>query len=165
MASGQEDLLAYLLSYSGAQRIARECAAQPGSSARQVREVVREEPPSTDRRCDTEAQEAGPRHGAADRNPGAVRRGAAGRWFITPHAVRRYIERVRPGIAYERALSDLVRLSVKAHHVKAIEGGAELWRGPKPRRLRFIVAQGMAGKPQLVTVLFAFDRSQDAADR
>jgi len=82
---------------------------------------------------------------------------AKGRWFVTPHAVRQYIARVRPGLSYERALGELIRMSEGAHFVREQRNG-ELWRGPKPRRLRFIVCRDMPGKPQLVTVLFAFDR-------
>jgi len=46
---------------------------------------------------------------------------------------------------------------VGAHFVRQQRNG-ELWRGPKPRRLRFIVSRDEPGLPQLVTVLFAFDR-------
>lgn len=82
----------------------------------------------------------------------------AGPWFITPHAVHRYIERVRPHLTYERALSDLIEESRRAHAVKEIQPGLWLWRGGKPRRLRFRVSVMGSGAPQLVTVLTAFDR-------
>ena len=81
-----------------------------------------------------------------------------GRWFITPHAAKRYIERVRHGVSYEVALGELIRMSEAAHLVRNQASGLELWRGPKPQRLRFLVSNEGAGKPQLVTVLFAFDR-------
>lgn len=85
-------------------------------------------------------------------------RRCAGPWFVTPHAVERYIARVRPGLAYDVALWELAEQSRGAHFVKLRRDGHELWRGPKPRRLRFIVGHGGGDKPQLVTVLFAFDR-------
>lgn len=81
----------------------------------------------------------------------------SGKWWISPHAVQRYIERIRPGISYERALGELVAMSEAAHPVKEIEPGLWLWRGPKPRRLRFRVSTSGAGAPQLVTVLTAHD--------
>lgn len=40
----------------------------------------------------------------------------AGRWFISPHAVRRYIARVHPGISYERGLQELVEASERAEY-------------------------------------------------
>lgn len=88
---------------------------------------------------------------------------ARGRWYVTPHAVERYIARVRPGVEYRQALGELISMSERAHFVKMRRDGNELWRGPKPRRLRFVVGYDQPGKPQLVTVLFAFDRG-DALD-
>lgn len=75
-----------------------------------------------------------------------------GPWFITPHAVQRYIERCRPRASYEEALHELVELSRGAVRKKTLESGAELWRGPKPLRLRMVVDRGNGGAPQLVTV-------------
>lgn len=86
--------------------------------------------------------------------------GGRGRWFITPHAVRRYIERC-PGarqISYEEALERLISASETAHFVKARRNpGEELWRGGKPDRLRFVIARVHGGLPQLVTVLRGCD--------
>lgn len=80
-------------------------------------------------------------------------------WEITDHAVQRYIQRVRRGLPYDQAIGELVYQSHHAHFVKALPGGLELWRGPKPRRLRFRVEPaGNGGRPRLVTVLFTFDR-------
>lgn len=81
----------------------------------------------------------------------------AGRWFISPHAVRRYQRRVAPGLSYEQALADLVRLSTDAHHVRTLATGLDLWRGPKPQRLRCYVGQGTGALPVLVTVLAGCD--------
>ncbi len=93
--------------------------------------------------------------------PGAgvsVLSGAVGRWFVTPHAVQQYRERMLGGrMSYEVALGELVSLSTRAHFVRHLESGAELWRGPKPARVRMIVMRGFAGLPQLVTVLRGWD--------
>lgn len=80
-----------------------------------------------------------------------VSSGAAGRFFITPHAVMRYSERVG-ALTYEAALAALIDETARAHFVKRLATGAELWRGPSPRRLRFIVGPGRGEKPALVTV-------------
>jgi hypothetical protein len=82
-----------------------------------------------------------------------------GRWFITPHAVRRYIQRVAPGLTYEQALGELVHLSESARRVKERAPGIWLWRGPKPRRLRFVVSTRGAGElPQLLTLYAGHDK-------
>jgi len=82
---------------------------------------------------------------------------AVGRWFITPHAVARYIERVDPRASYEVALARLIAESETATRVKEIEPGVALYRGRKPRRLRYRVAETGEGLPQLLTVLSPFD--------
>lgn len=81
--------------------------------------------------------------------------GAVGRWFITPHAVMQYRVRVsgKEETSFERARAELMALSARAHFVRRLDSGAELWRAPKPLRLRFVVARAFAGLPQLVTVL------------
>jgi hypothetical protein len=90
----------------------------------------------------------------------------AGKWFITPHAVRRYIERVDRSATYERALAELVRFSEVARPIKEIAPGVWLYRGGKPLRLRFRVAvdprrsDGSPGKPQLLTVMAGHDREK-----
>lgn len=84
----------------------------------------------------------------------------AGRWFITRHAVDRYRERIRPGLSYEQALAELIRLSEQSHFVKALDGGIEFWRTGRPHRLRFRVStrsSARGGKPQLLTVLAGKD--------
>lgn len=65
--------------------------------------------------------------------------GVSGKWFITPHAVRRYRERCRIWLSYEDARDILIGLSMRARRIKERGPGVELWRGPKPERLRFIV--------------------------
>lgn len=80
-----------------------------------------------------------------------------GRWFIGPHAVRRYIERVNRRLTYEEALAELIKASHAAHFVKVVHTTPvpiEFWRGARPLRLRFFVANsGEAGKlPVLMTV-------------
>ena len=89
------------------------------------------------------------------------RPGAAGRWFVTPHAVARFRERLPAARAmtYEQALGAIIRDVDAAHFVKALDTGVQLWRGPKPWRLRYIVTSaGSPGAlPVLVTVQLAFD--------
>ena len=85
---------------------------------------------------------------------------ASGRWFITPHAVKQYIKRFAPCSSYEEALSALIRVSVEARRVKVLPTGLVLYRGPKPRRLRCFLQEGVEAPalPILVTVL---GRSED----
>lgn len=89
-----------------------------------------------------------------------ARTGAVGRWFVTPHAVRRYIERVDHRVAYRVALGALIHEGTQARFVKVVEYTSatgqpvELWRGKKPRRLRFYVTQNPGElRPTLITVL------------
>ena len=81
-----------------------------------------------------------------------------GNWFITPHAVRRYIERVERNATYEQALSTLIDWSLRARKKKEIKPGVWLYRGPRPLRLRLRVSHIGPGLPQLVTVLKSKDR-------
>lgn len=97
--------------------------------------------------------------------PQGERCGAKGNWFITPHAVDRFRERVaRKRITYEQALGALIRIAEGAHRIMTPNGpkmtkhGFEVWRAAKPYRLRLWVSSGGDGKPQLVTVLSAFDK-------
>lgn len=85
--------------------------------------------------------------------------GARGGFFVTPHAVERYRERI-PGkarLSYERARDELVELTRKAHFVRHQRDGSELWRVGKPTRLRMRVVRSGPGLPQVTTVLPAFD--------
>lgn len=84
----------------------------------------------------------------------------SGRFFITPHAVRRFRERV-PGasqMSYETALAELISIADRSHLVKTDAAGIEHWRGPKPHRLRLRVASGNRGLPQLITVIRGHDQ-------
>ena len=77
-----------------------------------------------------------------------------GRWFITPHAVRRFIARINPGDTYEQALEQLIAMSERAHRTRVRPDGTEEWRGPKPLRLRFRVTR----EGQLLTVLAPYEK-------
>ncbi len=84
---------------------------------------------------------------------------AVGEFFITGHAVRRFKERV-PGkarLSYEEALAELIQTMKRSHFVKTQDNGLDLWRGPRPHRLRLKVARAPQGLPQLVTVLRGCD--------
>lgn len=106
--------------------------------------------PRTRRHCGVPVQQMGEPIGQA-----------AGEFFITGHAVRRFRERV-PGAArlsYDQALTQMIQQMKRAHYVKQIRDGLDLWRGPKPHRLRLRVAPGGSGLlPQVVTVLRGCDR-------
>lgn len=98
--------------------------------------------------------------------------GARGRFFVSPHAVRRYRERIRSDLTYEQALDELIDLTSSGRLVgpytgqRLTQGGvraAELWRGPRvgrqrerlpQSRLRFVVGHASGGQlPQVITVL------------
>lgn len=80
-----------------------------------------------------------------------------GNWFISPHAVRRFIERAWPGATYEEALEHLINMSevsrlVRRDHTPDVD----MYRTPnhgKRRGIRLLVSRRLPGKPQLVTVL------------
>lgn len=77
-------------------------------------------------------------------------------WVITDHAITRYIQRVRQRATYEQAIADIMRLLARAHLVKDC-GDYELWRTPRPERLR-IRAVRNGDRLEVATILFAFDR-------
>ena len=96
-----------------------------------------------------------------------------GKFFITPHAVHRYIEHVRPEATYAQALEDLQYITSNGTSKGPYQGvkltqqhpdkSLELWRGPRigphsqqnrRSRLRFVVGYANYGPlPQVVTVL------------
>ena len=85
---------------------------------------------------------------------------AQGRFFVTPHAVHRYIERVHRGIEYERAMKEIIEAAATAHYVKDYNGG-QYWRcGRSFGRLRLLVNNQCQGLPQIVTILPASDNSR-----
>lgn len=86
--------------------------------------------------------------------------GATGRWFMTPHAVRAFMARAAGAsrMTYEQALGEMIREAERAHFIKALDTGPQLWRGPGPRRMRYIVTVCSHGDlPACVTVLPPFD--------
>lgn len=96
--------------------------------------------------------------------------GAAGRWFVTPHAVRQFAERALrmrlsngpiPDKLHRKIVGLIARDSEGAHMLKQLRrDGCEMWRGPKPRRLRYVVDPRGFGLPVLVTVLPTFDERE-----
>lgn len=94
---------------------------------------------------------------AVDEQPAPI----AGPWFITPHALERYVAIVGSTGSRESDLARLGHECGRAHHVKATRDDCHLWRGPKPRRLRFIVGPGEGEKLALVTVLPACDAAKE----
>lgn len=81
--------------------------------------------------------------------------------------IERWIERFTPRAFREAERTEEQRAKVRgwildeaerARFVKALDTGVQLWRGPKPRRVRFIVTVCSEGElPALVTVLPACD--------
>jgi hypothetical protein len=87
-----------------------------------------------------------------------------GKWFITPHAVHRYMERIDRRATHEQALAELIRYSEVARPIKEIAPGVMLFRSGRPLRLRFRVAVDSrspyfveGGMPQLITVVTGHD--------
>lgn len=77
-------------------------------------------------------------------------------WVISEHAADRYRERIVPGVTRRLAREHLRWHCEGAHFVKMLASGIELWRGPKPRRLRLRVERNGA-RMILVTVIETFD--------
>ncbi len=101
-----------------------------------------------------------------------------GRWFFTPHAIRRFASRALdwdgadadalPESVRRKALAELVLESERAHFVRTLPargrfGAAEMWRGAAPRRLRFLVGSGEGPLPALLTVLSEHDEREASA--
>lgn len=76
-----------------------------------------------------------------------------GPWFITPHAVHRYIERVDPHATYEDARAVLMSWAKVARPNRWVSDTVLQYRGPRPLRLRLRVAHTKTGAPQLLTVM------------
>jgi len=76
-----------------------------------------------------------------------------GPWFITRAALEDYARLTGRRAAPPR--DELEQEIARAHFVKLLRSGAELWRGEKPLRLRFVVSTGRGvggGAPQLVRI-------------
>jgi hypothetical protein len=96
-----------------------------------------------------------------------------GRFYVTPYAVERFRQRVRPDLAQAAALERLIALTTGGRFVTPWRGSGileaagegvrvELWRAPRvgtrsqrspESRVRFVVAYGRGSAPQVVTVL------------
>lgn len=82
-----------------------------------------------------------------------------GQWFITPHAVHRFIERAWHGATYKEALERLIEISETARLIrKNHHPNVDLYRTVKEGhgrrgRIRLLVSRRFSGKPQLITVL------------
>ena len=78
-----------------------------------------------------------------------------GPFFITPHAIERYQQRVDVSCNPKEAFEALLRISRAARFAKELppRNGVkcEQWRGPRPDRIRLIVVQDARG-PAIVSV-------------
>jgi hypothetical protein len=77
--------------------------------------------------------------------------GASGAWFISPHAVRRYQDRICVAATAQEALADLIKLSLAARRGRKLNTGCTEY---VVGELRCVVAPPARGKrlPVLVTV-------------
>lgn len=80
------------------------------------------------------------------------------RWLVAPHAVARFRQRVAAWPS-DRVRHYLIEQCHGAHFVKMLACGLELWRGPKPRRIRLRVSR-QGNVLVLESVLFTFDRKE-----
>lgn len=86
----------------------------------------------------------------------------AGPWYITATAIRQYLALlgqpvVKDGPVYRQAaeeLQALATLCARKTPQQIADSGAEIYRGPRPRRLRLVVmpSDGEGRAPQLVSV-------------
>lgn len=112
--------------------------------------------------------------------PSPERSGARGRFFVTPYAVRRYRERIRPRLAEAAARDELIDLTTRGTVVGPYVGTGlraaypdlrlELWRAPRvgtkrqhlaQSRCRFVVGYGEGALPQVITVLPGVKKRSD----
>lgn len=83
-----------------------------------------------------------------------------GPWFVSPHAVRRCIERLHPSFNYEQARDWLIKASKSAHYIRpSSQGRGEIWRASREfRRIRMMVEHYPGRElPTLCTVLTGHD--------
>lgn len=84
-----------------------------------------------------------------------------GPFFVSPHAVRRCVERIYPRFTYEQARDWLILACESAHYVKPSPGDkGQVWRASRAYgRVRLFVEQLPARRrPTLMTVLPECDR-------
>lgn len=87
-------------------------------------------------------------------------RGIAGRWFFTPHAVTKLIERHGHTLGvktYAEARDWMVADSASAVKAHDARGGGEVWVGRRPWRIRYVIGEPSAGVrdplPAVITVM------------
>ena len=89
-----------------------------------------------------------------------------GRWFISPHAVRRFISRAYNGATFEEALEKLIELSETARLIRENHTpGVDLYRTPSlpggRGRIRLLVSRRLPGAPQLITIIVGGRKCND----
>lgn len=87
----------------------------------------------------------------------AAEQDIVGEWYITPHAIDRFIERVRPWWSREQAFRWLVEASQTAQLRRVDEGGVEHWQSTTAPRCRLRVTRNDHGQRVLMTVLTPHD--------
>lgn len=79
-----------------------------------------------------------------------------GRAFVGPHVVKRWLERVHPGVSYEQARDEVIEALSLATLRRIDADGTQHWRcgrGCRWGRIRFRLAAGIGPSPAVVTVL------------
>jgi CRISPR-associated protein Cas6 len=72
------------------------------------------------------------------------RRGVQGRWFMTPHAVRRMLEHHGASLglrSFGEARAWMIEDSQRATKAHDSADGAEVWVGRRPRRVRYVLGE------------------------
>jgi isoaspartyl peptidase/L-asparaginase-like protein (Ntn-hydrolase superfamily) len=77
-----------------------------------------------------------------------------GDFFITPHAVRQFQNRIAPGLTYEQALGAIIRgmRDAEDFHV-TVNGRARYTRIDGPWQFRAVVREGAVGDKQAVITI------------
>jgi hypothetical protein len=87
---------------------------------------------------------------ASDRRP------VRSRWYVTTHAIDRYVERFEPLWTGEQARAELEAVSAWATEVGPLTSGDDLYRDPLSPRVGYVVRNDTRmGLPSLMTVFAA----------
>lgn len=78
-----------------------------------------------------------------------------GNFFVTPHAVRRFISRISPGMSYEQARDAIIDGVDRTDSplVRTRNGVAYVLRVRRPYSFRAVIGPGERGAPAIITIL------------
>lgn len=79
----------------------------------------------------------------------------AGRYFVTPHAVHRFRERIAPGLTYDQALGAIIRgLEEATSEPRPAHSGTGYYvRVRRPYAFRALIVPGDGSFPAVATVI------------